>query len=107
MLLQVEIEKFFKNNDIQLRDERPITQEKVEDLTQKSLKLGYSFFAFIMYGVINVTATTKYCACHFITDCTAQAVGHFAANYNSWDHMYECYCAFMRGFLSKSMSLNN
>jgi hypothetical protein len=75
------LESFFKLNKIPLAGKMDLFPEEVESLFIAASNQDQSFGGFILLSVLNISRTG------------------ITTNFDSYDDLYEAYCAFMTGYL--------
>lgn len=90
MLLPNQVREFFEKNSIPLESDIKTSLEQTSELFMKAFNnCGNSFAGFIMQAVIN------------------PAKDGIWTKFNSWEDLYESYCAFMTGFMMYQNKPNN
>lgn len=89
MLLPAELKTFFESNNIPLDTESVTSCEQCDVIFIEALKYGTSFGSFILCSVLNPERNGIW------------------TRFDSWENLYECYCAFMTGFMLSSNAKNN
>ncbi len=81
MLLQADLKNFFEQNSILLCEEKLLLPIDVDLLYLQAREHGYTFAAFVHYGVISPDKNG-------VLTC-----------FNSWDELYDCYLSFVSGYM--------
>jgi len=81
MLLPTDVKNFFEKNNILLSEEKNLLTIDIDILYLRARELGYTFAAFVHYGVISPDKNG-------ILTC-----------FNSWDDLYDCYLSFVSGYM--------
>lgn len=89
MLTAAQLEEFFVNNNIPLNDTYSLNDNQVALLVLASNDISQSLTSFILVAVINADRDGIH------------------TNFKSYDDLYECYSAFMVGFMMVSNLENN